>query len=258
MFKSQLPVKERILLYGGPGSGKSSAAFHIAKFYEQTGTPGKIYIADTDSAAYRTYEAGYKSLTNIEILPIYEWEDLQALKSLPFGPTDWLVIDFISSSWQMIQDWYADQLFEHDMNIQIMYTRMKIEEQKRGINTKEKTPQALDSWRDWPAINGMYYKWLNTLFSRERVNIIGTSPAKVAGENTPPQILSLVKSIGLVPEGQKNLVHAFHTLVYMNKVNRDYTFTVLKDRERELVSGKTMIRFPISYLQEVANWAVEE
>ena len=258
MFRSALPVKERILLYGGSGSGKSSAAFHIARFYQQTNTPGKIYIADTDSAAYRTYEAGYKDLDNIEVLPIYDWADMLKLGKMTFGVNDWLSVDFISSSWQMIQDWYADQLFDHDMSTQIMFTRAKIEEQNRDIKSREKAPQALDAWRDWPAINGLYFRWISSLFAREKVHIIGTSPAKEVGDRTPPQTLALVKSIGLLPSGQKDLMHAFHTTIFMNKVNRDYVFTVVKDRERDLVIGKSMVRFPISYLQDVAGWVVEE
>lgn len=257
MFKSPISAKERILAYGGAGAGKSAAAFHIAQFYDQTGTEGKIRIADTDSAAERMYEAGYKNLNNIEIIPIYSWEDLQPLSKLTYGPNDWLVVDFISASWQFVQDWYADQVFDHDMAIQIMFTRTKIEEQNR-LNTKEKTPTALDAWRDWPAINGIYSTWLNTLFARNRVHILGTAPAKEAGDRTPPQTLSLIKSIGLLPAGQKDLLHAFHTVLYFNKVNRDYVFTTVKDREREGVNSKPMIRFPMSYLQEIAGWQITE
>lgn len=257
MFKSQYSSKERILLYGGAGAGKSSAALHLAKFYKQFNTPGKIYIADTDSAVQHMYEIGYGDLDNVEIIPVYGWDDLQGLTKIQYGPTDWLAIDFISASWQMVQDWYADQVFDHDMATQIMYTRSKIEEIGRG-NAKEKNPQALDAWRDWPAINGIYFRWLNTLFSRERVHILGTAPAKEASDRTPPQTLALIKNIGLMPAGQKDLLHSFHTVLYMNKMNKNYVFTTVKDREREVVDGKPMARFPISYLQEVAKWGMGE
>lgn len=256
MFSPVLSSKERILLYGGAGTAKSSAAFQIAKFYQQTGTEGTIHIADTDSSAERMKEAGYKDLDNVIIYPVYEWEDLQQFTKMPFGVRDWLVVDFISAAWQMVQDWYAEQIFNHDMATQVMFTRAKIEEINRN-NSKERAPQALDSWRDWPAINGTYLRWLNSMFSRNRVHVLATATPKDLTEQTPAAVAALTRSVGMVPAGQKDLIFAFHTVLHTQKMSGKYLLTTIKDRERKEIYNYENVRFPISYLAEVAGWQVD-
>ncbi len=251
MFKSPSKTKERILLFGGPGVGKSSAALHIAKFYAQTSTPGTIYIADSDNAATRMLEGAYSDLTNVKVLPMYEWDDYLTLRQMKFGPNDWLSIDFISTAWQSVQDWYADQVFNRDMATQIMYARQRVEQQG------DKRAMALDGWRDWPAINGMYFRWLNETTSREKVHILAIAPAKTLSDSDDGKIVSLVKNVGWRPAGQRDLIHQFHTALYLDKPGVEYAFTSVKDRERKLVTNHQNTRFSISYLQEIAGWSVE-
>lgn len=251
-----MTAKERILLYGGAGTGKSSAAFQIARFYQQTGTEGTIHIADTDSAAERMKEGGYKDLDNVIIYPCYDWEDLLQFTTMPFGVRDWLVVDFISSAWQMVQNYYAEEVFGHDMANQIMYTRARIEEINKS-SSKEKAPQALDPWKDWPSINGRYLGWLSSLYARNRVHLLATATPKDLTDQTPSAVAALTRSVGVMPAGQKELVFQFHTVLYMQKMSGKYLYTSIKDRERLEVYGHENVRFPISYLAEIAGWQVD-
>lgn len=248
--------KERILIYGGPGSGKSSTAFHIASMLKQSNTPGVVHILDTDSSARRTVLEGYSNLDNISVHNITSWEDLLITKTLEFGPHDWLVIDFISDAWQMVQDWYAEQVFGNVMADQIMYARQKIEENARN-NSKSKVPQVLDAWRDWPAINANYRHWMNSFCAGDRVNVLAIARGKNMGENVDTAMLAMTKNANsVIPDGQKNLMHNFHTVLYFVSQGKKFMFTMVKDRERDLQVNVETLRFPISYLTNIAGWKI--
>jgi hypothetical protein len=240
-------------VYGGSGVGKSSTAFHIAKFYAQTNTPGKFYIADSDGAADRMIDMSYGDLGNIEVIPTYTWDDYVGLLNLPLTPDDWLVIDFISPAWQAVQDWYAEQVFGHDMSSQVMYTRRLIE--SSGADPKK--TQALDSWRDWPAINQVWFKWMNQLIIRPKSHILAVAQETPLSNQDDVAVITAAKTVGMKPVGQKALIHSFHTVLHMTVSRNDYKFTTVKDREREKQYDAPMSRFPISYLQRVGGWKLE-
>ena len=134
--------RERILAMGPPGAGKSTAWLQVARWAQQTKSPAKFYVMDTDAAIRRMLHGErYKHLTNVVLTDVFEWREYTKTLDDYLGKAtsdDWIVADFIGSSWDAVQEWYIGEIYRQDIDQFFMDARK---------NMRSGNP--LDGWKDW-------------------------------------------------------------------------------------------------------------
>ena len=63
-------LRERILTYGGPGSGKTNAWMRLAKHLPDS----TFYVIDTEIGAERSLQE-YPEIENVVVYPVIDWTD---------------------------------------------------------------------------------------------------------------------------------------------------------------------------------------
>lgn len=244
------PGRERILLYGNAGTGKSSAAISIARRID-----GTVHVIDTDYAMDAML-FGDDVPSNIEPHPVDmdDWDGLiktvtDVMKAV--DKDDWVVIDSMTPTWDAVQSYYVEKI--HSKDIDVFF----VEERKRQSNAS--SFQAMEGWKDYSVINKVYakfYKLIHTckchVLLTAEAQPVNTSEGKTQDSR---EIRDLFQRIGQKPKGQKRLPFIPHTVIYMRKRGKnDYQFTTVKDRNREDQVDSKMTDFAMDYLFKVAGW----
>lgn len=247
-------IRERIMLYARPSSGKSFASFQIADLYQQTGTPGTIHILDTDfgDSALRTHISLFPNLTNLNIKPVADWEEMVKESSTlakTVSPSDWIVVDLMCKTWDWVQDYFTDKVFQKDMGAYFLDKRIEMEK------ANKKGGSAFEGRKDWPVIKKLHAEWFRDLVTRCKCNILCCNSASaIASDDTEQMVTDLFSRIGLKPAGNKQTPHDVHTIAYLSVGKRSgYQIQVVKDRGREFLTGE-LTNFAVQYLVSTAGW----
>lgn len=255
----EFPIPERILVFGEAGSGKSTNWLNIAKYLKITKSPGVVYAGDSDAAVPRMIASEkYRDIADkVKLYPLYQWQDYMKFHTdvMRFaGPTDWVVIDFISSAWEAVQAYFTEEVFNKDIGNYFLQARKEME--KSGRNALN----ALEGWTDWSVINPLYRNWINPILYRSRFHVYATAPAVALSNEKKPVEDAATRQLfirfGVRPEGQKKLPFQFHTLLLAGFTPRTghRTITTVKDRERQEHSGLVISNFALDYLKGTAGW----
>lgn len=248
MLRPTLKARERIMLMGNAGTGKSRSILSIAKKAQQTKSPAHFYIIDTDAAVERMLESGFPDLNNVTYEPCFEWSDYTSTLDQflnKAGPDDFLAVDLISPAWPAVEEWFIDQVFGKDSADFYMEARKSM---KKG--------GALDGFRDWGQINREWRRWVNKLVFRSKSHVIVTAGvAPINMEMDSKQIKEWFAPFGLKPKGQKDLAHHWHTILLLGaKTPGEHTISTIKDREREVLVAEKFNDFCLDYLVKRAGW----
>jgi len=252
---SPISEPERILLYGGPGTGKTTSWLDIAKFYHLTNTPGTFYILDTDSTTTRMVQSSYSDLTNLVIKEAFDWPEYRQYSQEFYRAsksTDWIIIDQISSAWTTLQRYFTDEVFHQQMGDYFMQIR-------KAMAAGDKQLRAFEGWTDWQVINAMYLDFIQPLILRPRCNLLTTAIAEAVNDDKDEKSSkALFGTFGFKPGGQKHLGYQFHTVLLLSydPVHK-WTMQTPKDRERTLLSGASNASFTRDYLMKVAGWTLQ-
>jgi hypothetical protein len=257
---SPLPAPERILVCGPAGSGKTTSWLNIAKISALTKSDATFYVGDTDNSVPRMlHHYGDAVAGNISYHSLYEWPDFLAFRDLVLTtarPQDWCVIDFAGTAWSAVQSYFVEQVFQgKSMGEYFLQAR-------KTLAGNAKSLEALDGWKDWSVINSLYTDWAVPLLVRSKCHLLATAKVdtlsqKAGGEDAITRQMFL--PYGVKPVGQKDLPHMVHTVLlhgHLALPNRpdSYTFTSVKDRERELLQGQQVTNFAHDYLVKVGGW----
>lgn len=249
------PRREKILLMGPFGSGKTTAWLNIAKWSHQTGSTAQFYAIDSDGALEAFLQPGtqYAHLDanlpggNVHWATVFEWTEYKAAldKFGPLlGPEDWLIVDFMSNAWDAVQDWFVTEMFKSSPAEFFLEARKA----KAGGNP-------LDGWKDWQYINKEYKGWAKPLLYKMPGHRFLTAQAKPIGDADDKSIRAIFGAHGVRPTGQKEMGHQVHTVLNSQVVRQGEVYlTTIKDREREPVEGLKSTEFALDYLVNVGGW----
>ena len=274
MLHTTARAREKILVYGDWGSGKSYARNRLIGALRASGSDAKVFVIDTDDTRDRALDAyGDGFLEHVEWAYVNAWEDwLEAAErfAAKIGPDDWLVIDRIDLAWAAAQDYYVRRVFGVDSAEFFLQFAADLEANPRfskdGNRITEGSPLAGAHGQRWDHIKRTYAQFVsNALFPRTTVkertwghpgHVLACAGEKdVNREKDDAQTVSAYGGFGKKPAGEKNLPSQFHSVLWLSGVPGDWRYSTGREREgREYVRGAGMGDFVLTYLVGVAGW----
>lgn len=238
--------RERILLYGGAGVGKSNAVLATARRL-----PGsQFHIVDNDFSYGRSLETDYSDIENVTVYDVDsdEWEETleynqKAAESC--GRQDFYVFDMSTSSWQAVQAWFTTKVYGVDDADYFTELRM---------NKTNKQPVQLVNDDRWTVIYKQYKKLRRCVLTCAG-HVIWTAEASKLGDFDNKEQKTEYGDYLYKPRGQNSIPHLFHTVLYLQK-NRvgKWSMTTVKDRGREEMTEVEVKDFSMDYLRRIAGW----
>lgn len=254
LFESPWPFSERILLYGGGGSGKTNSILNIALHVSS-----QLHVVEADIS--QSYERGLatdfeEATDRVHIWPMDDWatclEALETAIDVADPEEDWLAIDSASPcTYSWVQDWTMEQMYQNDLPHMLMELR-----HKHADDSKEFFAAKSDLMQ-WDIVKKEYAKFWRLLGSW-RGNLIMTAEAKQIYRDAlkkDPEAKMLYGVLGVYPDGQSQIRHAMSTTLFMDHPETwEWRYTTIKDRNREPQDKKNIEEFAVDYLANVAGW----
>lgn len=248
--------RERILIFGKEGSGKTNAWLSIAQSYPEI----PFFVVDTDDSVQRMLETDFPELRNINTTIAQTWEEFDAavvefhsriqshVEAHPPRRREdypWLIIDFADATWDMAQNYFTEQVFNKGIDDYFLQAR-------KAIKGKAATLQPLEGWTDWQVINKIFQTRWNSMTKGGgpfHLYITAKSVAVSGLENK-----SLYKTLKAMPGGEKRMAHRVHTVLMSTVDNQGWYISSAKDRGRQLIEDRRIVNFSVSYLTKIAGW----
>lgn len=254
VIESPHRFKERILAYGGAGTGKSTITCSVARYMPEA----KFHVIDLD------YSATYERLLATEYTDVYdrgnvaihetdaEWgafeQTFAGILKEGNPDTDWITIDTATVTWQMVQAWWADTVY--GVNIADYMAELR-----KGATDLKEYNASMASDMTWPAINKQYQEKFYRLLHKWRGHIILICEPAELRKDEDADVKSTYGFVGYKPQGQKTLPHVAATNIFLDHPKIDqWRMTTVKDRGRQLVEKTPLEDFAIDYLVGVGGW----
>jgi len=248
MIKDKIVMRERILLMGPPGAGKSEQLLNVASYLEQLGIP--MHIIDLEDKLGAMILNRDDSLSNVELYVALSWnepKDEKGLKQVTekilnkIKPESWIGIDRADLAWPMVQRWFTQQKYAESLAEKMM------EKSKQMTKSSMFTPRFDQG--GWQVINEQYEELMQSILYRSRCNVILTTGIKGAEDSNPSDIGRL----GVLPRGQKEIGHQPHSvfLLFQRKVSGGTSWKITTDKDlkkREYFENEELVDFAIQYL----------
>lgn len=249
-LRSPYKFKERILLFGGGGVGKTTAVLSIARRVS-----GTMHVIDADySFAYeRALATDFDDLDNVVVHELDDdWESLIATLAEVLEAADpdddWIVLDPFSLAWDYVQTWMSDQV--HGVDIEDHMVKLRAESESLKDFQKD-----LGDSMNWPLVTKTYTNKLMKPLSRWRGHLILVCEAAATSRNDDDEAKELFGHLGLKPAGQKRTHHVCSTnILLVKKGHGVHKMTTAKDRNRPEQDGVEFSDFGLDYLRDVAGW----
>lgn len=245
-------IKERITAFGKDGVGKSSIILQILERH----TDANAYVIDLD------YSQAYERLMWLEHPDVEdrlhimscdaEWTQFADVfaQCVESGDpeNDWLVIDPVTVTWQMVQSWLSDQVHGHD----IADHMVKLKRESKDIKEFNKN---LSNDMTWPIINKQYQEKFLGLYRQWRGHVLLIAEATAVRKDAEDAERKEFGFVGFKPNGQKSLSHVSSTNIFFDHPKIDeWRFTTTKDRGRALQEKVVWDDFAMDYLVDIAGW----
>jgi hypothetical protein len=255
---SPWPFRERLLLTGGGGSGKTEAVLQIARHIEE----GDMYIFDNDySFAYnRALATTFQDVDERGNVHVHEetegtWESTMQVLSETIEEADpskdWLVVDSVTPTWDYVQNWYQRQVYGEDKASHMVALRAQ------HSDDMEKYHKAMMEDMNWPAVKAEYAR-LYRMIQKWKGHLILTAEAKALGKKEDDETRMLFGHIGFKPGGEGRLHHVSSTTVFMFHPARGvWKATTAKDRNRDEMENTPIENFAMDYLKDIAGWELK-
>jgi len=246
-------MKERILLMGGPGTGKSHQLIKVCEFLKEKSA--KIYCIDCEDKLEATLLGmGYRVETegthlfvpelNIHLYIANFWEELKETQKEideKANPNEWIMVDRIDLTWPSVQRYYTRRKYQETLAERLIHQAEKIKKPAMFIPRFDQG--------DWQPVNEEYDTFILGILYKQRCNVLLTAGIR-ASDSTPYDIFG---NIGVVPRGQKELPHQPHStfLLFQTKKGRDISWyiTTAKDLpNRPYFDDEELLDFSLQYL----------
>jgi len=243
---------ERVLLMGGPGTGKT---YHIAEVCRWLAERDKeMWVLDLEDKV-EAFLAGQGGIPeNMHLKVALMWEEIREVIDEWKGKVkvgNWVAVDRVDLSWPMTQRWYTQQRFKEELADRMLKSAQSI------------TPSAMMIPRfaegAWQVINENYDYFITNILYLFRCNVLLTAGVRASGDDVSP--FETFSNVGVVPRGQKELPHQPHSVLLLGNeterdrlgkvVSRSWHYTTAKDLPgREYADKEMLFSFPLQYLEQ--------
>lgn len=264
MISSTMRSRERVLIYGSEGCGKTTAALHWAREM-----PGTVWIIDNDNSLDRLLETEFTDLHvkeewrngnrdhtyeqedgRLVVFHCHDWTSaVKALEQIRQRSefNDLCIIDTASALWEDVQAWFAEQAHGKSMEDWLIDFRLNA--------TKEKATAAEAQFLDWGFINPQYLNKVGDFFMNPPCHLISTAEAKSLSATDESQVRSTYNFVGVKPAGQKRIGYQHQTVLFVARDSGgNRTITTVKERGRDELDRAPLTNFVSDYLVAVAGW----
>jgi hypothetical protein len=245
-------LRERILVFGREGSGKSYSWLTIARLHRQKGSGARFYVIDTDDAIPRMLAEEFEDVADIvTVYPAFRWPQYEsAIASIlqEAKPGDWLVVDMIDRAWSSVQEHFSSEVYGQDFGSFLLEVR------KEARNPREAWT-AIAREQMWQIVSRLYREWEDRVIFESPTHVYATASVSVVDKDTPDEVKRLFPG-GIMPAGHRKLGHAFHTVLLAYRHGSEYRMDTIKDRGRKPLEAEIVTSFALGYLIKVAGWRV--
>lgn len=256
-LESPYKFRERVLLIGGGGAGKTTATLSMI---DASGLPADVIDLDYSMAWQRAIDTDFTELTDrVTVHSVEpEWTEFaqqleKIVEDADGEPDRWLVIDSISPTWELVQSWYVQLVIGNDMG-------KFLAELRRDTKDAQEYNRAVVENMNWPAIKKEYGRVWRAIMAWKGHLVLTAEAKSIKGERDQDQV-ALYGQVGYKPVGEGRLHHVTSTSLFLEHARKGYLATTIKDRNREEIERKVIEDiedggFAASYLREVAGWKI--
>lgn len=259
MFTTTPPEKlqEKILVYGGSTTGKSHSILQLAQTVAIMDSTAKVYALDSDKGLDKLWKSLFPDLKNFHHKLVTKWPDVEdAMKELEkvIQPQDWLCIDMVGKFWNLVQSYEVGEIYGKKASEYMIVARAEA-----VAASKLNKPVTLPGV-DWNVIKKLHNEeFLDRIVTEFPCNVFVTTAADpIMQEWDDQKIVSMTTRVGYKPDGEKNNVYRFDTVMYLTMF-RDGTrvFSTVKDRARPLLNQVPFTNLITDYHAALIDAGVE-
>jgi hypothetical protein len=231
---------------------------NVAHWYQETNTPGRFFVIDTDKAVSRMLGTSFAHLNNVEYGTALDWEScVELLKKYHeiAQQGDWFIVDMLGpQTWQFVRNYFnarTNPKAGDDLDLGEYLLELRI---KAGKTSKVPISEVV-GW-DWTIVNRMYLGWVNTFVLKGNYHVFAAAGADAFfGDKEDKTTRVLFAAKGQKPKGMKEAPHLFHTILFIEAFRQgEPQFTTMKDRGRQPMDGELLNDFAMQYLCARAHW----
>lgn len=268
------PIRERIVIIGESGRGKTTIAWQIARALFDSGSSAQLWYIDTDLTGSKFLNSPrYNDLANVRLYPMRQkrnvdppdtranWQILRDASDEICGnpiqgvpglakPHDWIIVDMADRIWKEAQV-FASCILQGEPNASA--AAEKALQRRAAWSGQGKEPSDIEGW-DWRHPNAMYDAFAHPILNGSPAHTLWLAPASSWSPDDKlikdPEKRAMAATANLTPKGiQSSLVFQVDTVLALTKtmVGR-YLTTMTKDREREMLVNAPLTNFVDDYL----------
>lgn len=260
--------KERILLGGAPGTGKTFSWLKVAQLLPKA----TFHVIDPDDGVVRVWKENvngqepFASVTNINyyFTPVW-YGKLQKTEDGHEGGVheafldvmskakrdDWIVVEMVSQLWQMVQGAFVQEIFNEGIGEYFLRARKNMKEKSSSLNP-------LEGWTDWQVINRMHNEdFMVPICYRLPCHTFMTTSVSVQSGNSKEdaEVKAFYGDTNIRFEGQKHNVFRAQSIFMTRRTKEGWQIsTFLKDRGRPWLDKEPLYDFGLQYLVGIAGW----
>lgn len=236
--------RERILLYGAPGSGKTYAWLGIADLSQKTKSPAHFHVIDTDRAALRNLKGPTAEFGHLKNVTVYQAQDIEQAAEANgkilanINQDDWIVVDMLSNVWDNMVNWWISNVLQDEVVDYWPAVRRDIKE-ARAEGKGDAREFGGHTSVDWNFITKTYMSWETPITIQAPCHVFATAAEVEMQErfdDTGEKRARYISTNFMAPRGQKLTEHRFHSVL------RITALTSFKETKRELTMHKDRIR----------------
>ena len=244
-------MRERVLVLGGPGSGKTLGWLRLASYFKSS----QFYVIDSEIGGERSLTE-FPEITNVHLYPVTEWPEYRKAQREIVDKAeegDWIVVDMVDKAWGAAQRHFISELFDQEMGEYFLQARKKVKKDASSLFAGRDA--ALRGWTDWPVINRLYEDFIFPLVYRSPAHLYMATPGQAVSEEDDKEIRELYGPHGVRPAGQKALGHQPDTVLLLAHAKDGYYVTTIKDRGgRKYLNRQRLHNLAVQY-GAVAGWS---
>ena len=255
-------LRERIIGYGLPSSGKTNAWLDIARLHQASGSDATFYVCDSEDGVYDSMKRDYTDLANVDVCVVGEFPDWTEWAERVAGVVkhgDWVVADSGSTAYERATEYYLFKRFgKSKATLQL----------EAALDPTSRGP-AIEPG-DWTNIRTMFLYWWNSQIINDcsmkgGAHVFATAEAKPVLEHferkkNDKTITQEYGEIGHRPDANPKWLHRINTILYFQRAGKagGYSYYVrpAKDRQRDESHFKLENGFAVDYLINRAGWTM--